>query len=522
MRPSAIEREWDREMARQNTPSLQEHSQEGIDDKVDKGESWWGHVLDSALELAPHVIPLVAGMGDYHEDDIANQVLPRSNSLAAAFSDGEMCNEVPAIHNIGSETRFTHREYLGDVYSTTSAFAKIDFSVNPGMNEVFPWASRSLVNYEQYALQGAMFCIETEGSDYAAGPGLGWFACGTSYDVTEPVFTSKKEMFQNQFTSACKISKNLVHWIECNPDVLVMPKKFVRAGAVPAGSDVHLYDHCRTTLAVGGQATGGVAIGELWITYDLVAMFPRSDESNLSAQLYSQYFTAVGTVSAAVPFGSGWTAATRNTFPLALNGNSFTIPDNMPAGTYTCTLEWFGTAQVAAYAVPAVTSATKMTQVTSFTAGTGGGTQGPTGMMRRYTLTTTGENGAIFGVDTSTWVGPTNCGIFITLEQIPRTPTASSPVFDFQGREVEVRYEKMRRALEPTLADIPERETKSFVLARVMDDWYVVHPDTGNRVRVDQQTAKSLTLVSDSLFETMCMELSAIPRDGFVYRTGGG
>jgi len=296
----------------------------------------------------------------------------------------------------------------------------------------------------------------------------------------------------------------------------VSPKKFVRSGNVPAGADIHLYDHCRTTLAVGGQATGGVAIGELWLTYDVVALFPRSDESNGTTGLFASYTSDAGSVTQANPFGTGtFVPSTRNTFVLAFNGNSFTMPNNFPACDMYMLITWVGAARVASYVIPAVTSSVNMTNATITSIGLNAGTQGPDQFGRWYRISPTGVNGAIFGVDTASFVGPTTPTFAITLIQVPRVPPplASSPIFDPLGREQLARYEKMRRALEPALADIRERETSSFALVRVNDDWFVVHPATQHREHIDQQTAKSLTLVSDGLFDTMCVELCTGPRE---------
>lgn len=312
-------------------------------EKPADGESFWGGILDSAIELAPHVLPLIAGMGDYSEMSLTDQVLPRTNSIAAAFSDGEMCSEVPAIHNLGSETRFTHREYIGDVYASEAAFTTLEFDINPGMNETFPWASRSAVNYEQYSLLGAMMCFETESSNASSPLAQGFVALGSQYDVAETSFLSKKEMFQSLFSVARRPSESFAHWIECNPEILVLPKKFIRSGTLPSGLDPHLYDHCRTTLAVGGQPTGSAnsIIGELWITYDFLVTLPRSDETTAHSVLYTAV-TSTGGAAVATPLGTSWSQDAANTFEFSLTGTTLTFPQNFPAGDYDFWVEWGG------------------------------------------------------------------------------------------------------------------------------------------------------------------------------------
>lgn len=512
VRPSKQEEAWDRELARQHAETSEESWNNA---PPAEGESWWGGLLDTALDLAPHVLPIIAGMGDYEEDDLANQVLPRTNSLAAAFSDGEMCAEVPAIHNIGAETRFTHREYLGDVYSTTAAFSKIEFAVNPGMNETFPWGSRSILNYEQYSLQGAMFVLESEGSEYAAGPGLGWVGLSSTYDVTEAAFYSKRDMFQSQFAVARKVGKSFAHWIECDPAALVLPKKFVRGGPPPASADPHLYDHCRTTLAVGGQATAGAAIGELWITYDLLAMLPRTDESLNTIGIFAE-INSTGGVAQATPYGTSWAFTSRDTFLPTMSGNSITFPMPWPAVDMYLVETWWGTPGVGNFTIPAFTGANELQVVPIHTLGNGsyGASTGPAAMGRWSLLTSSGNpvTPPAVTVATNQLLGYSGTSFRAFVVQIPKFRPAPSEIFDPLGAEADRRYAEMRRALEAADQErrIHTRETKEFILqSQGPDKWVVVDKATQRRVPAETATAQSLVALTDRHFDLMCADLCA-------------
>lgn len=509
VRPSKQEEAWDRELSRQQR-SVEQHDSSAVG-STPNGESWWGHVLDSALELAPHIIPLVAGLGDYEEEDLANQVLPKTNSLAAAFSDGEMCSEVPAIHNVGAETRFTHREYIGDVYSTTSLFTKIDFAVNPGMHETFPWASRSIVNYEQYALDGAMFVFQSEASDVTSTLGMGWIALGSQYDVTEAEFQSKKEMFQSQFTVARKPNRNFCHWIECDPSILVLPKKFVRSGAVPASADPHFYDHCRTTLAAGGHPNAGAALGELWITYDLLAMLPRSDESSGQNGLFSQTVTTTG-ISQVSPYGTGAHASSsRNTFNVSIVGNTVTLPANFPAGDFHLWEIWNGTPAVNAYAAPTVTATTECSFVIAFNPGfiPATPTGGPTQFARGSVFTTTGARTPSWTVSNSSWTGPNAPTSFtLLITQIPRVPPPSIAFFDYGGRELEERYKNHRgdsdSSDESSEGDSVDSARYSLVVADGL--WTLTDKKLARKKDIAPKVGHAMRLVSQPLFELMARD----------------
>jgi hypothetical protein len=481
------------------------------------GEGFWGGLLDSAVQLAPHIIPLVAGMGDYEESNLADQVLPQTNSLAAGFSDGEMCNEVPAIHNIGSETRFTHREYIGDVYSSSTPFAHLEFPVNPGMNETFPWASRSIANYEQYSLLGAMFVFESEASEYSATPGLGYVALGSQYDVSEPLFTSKKTMFQSQFSVARKPSETFAHWIECNPSILVLPKKFVRTGSLPAGSDLHLYDHCRTTLAVGGQTSSGAILGELWITYDCIATLPRSDDSAASSTIYGQWTGVAGTVTQALIFGTsgGMVPEDFNTFTATFTGNVLTLPPGLPAGDYIITITWRGGSAAVTLVVPFITVITNGTSFSAAPVGTGGSAVGcPTSFSCAYGVALSGAGASVITWSTVQLVSPSAATATVVISQIPLAPVGPSPIFDKMGLKADELYEAARGVEKPALLktvatpmpldfDNPSRVSRSFFL-HFVDGSYCVGSvqDPSVTRRVSEVAARGLLEASADLFDS--------------------
>jgi len=514
VRPSRQEEAWDRELARQH----QEQKDASWENAPQaEGESWWGGILDTALDLAPHVIPLIAGMGDYEEDDLANQVLPRTNSLAAAFSDGEMCAEVPAIHNIGAETRFTHREYIGDVYSTTSSFSKVEFAVNPGMNEVFPWGSRSILNYEQYSLLGAMFCFESEASDYTAAAGMGWVALSSTYDVSEAAFYSKKDMFQSQFAVARKPSKNFCHWIECDPSILVLPKKFVRGGPVPTGTDVHLYDHCRTTLAVGGQAAPNIGIGELWITYDLLAMLPRTDESLGAVGIFAEVQSTAG-VTQATPYGTAWTFTTRDTIAISMTSSTMTLPASFPAADLYFVETWSGTAAIGNASMPAFTGANEAIIATLVNMGNGAypASNGPANMGRWSYIITSGNPALApsWSIATNQLTGPTGLTFRGFLVQVPKFRPEANPIFDRLGLESERRYLEFRAAMDKEKeVVVPARETPNFSLVPTRDPaWFsVVDRATDRRVVIDASLARTLSVASVRCFDLLCADAIAHP-----------
>jgi len=487
-------------------------SNAGMED-VAPNEHWWGGALDAAIDIAPAIISAVSGMGDYTPSDLKNQSLPKMNSLAAAFSEGEMCNEVPAMHTIGQRTRFTHREYIGDLYSTTSAFVPVTFPLNPGMNETFPWGSRAMLSFTEYEMQGAMLDFVSEGSEYSNSVGLGYVAMSSQYNVFDPAYTSKKEMLQSEFAVARKPSESFCHWIECDPAILATPKKYIRGGPVPTGADKNFYDHCNMTVATGGHSAPGVIIGELWLTYDVLVAFPRADEARNQSHLYCK-LEATG-VDASNPMGTAWTFAKESTFlPKGQSNVAFFFPDNFPAADFDVLLGWNGTGNNTNYVMPTVTTVGMAfigKDVWGFNANYTATTNSP-GFCQRFLMTTTGANGASIELTTAQWVGPTTSKFNLLISQRPRA-TESTPVFDYGGREAEERFVTFMDTVRP------KSDPEGFVskIMRLTSRYEMRATDTGAIITdlltfrsgpIDVKVVPAMMTFTDALFDQLAEELT--------------
>lgn len=490
-----------------------------------KGESWWEGLLDTAIDLAPKIIPLVAGMGDYSIDNLSEQTLPVSNSLAACFSEGEMCSEVPSIHSVGERTRFTHREYIGDVYSTTEKFSTVTFRVNAADHTVFPWGSRSMENYDKYNMEGAMFVFESEGSEYTNSVGLGYVALGSQYDLHERAFASKKEMFQSQFSVARKPSETFAHWIECNPGVLGHSELLTRPAFTQQQDtlDPQLADWCRTTLAVGGHTANDVVIGELWITYDATAVLPRTEESLGSSISYSA-FGATG-ISQETPLGEqGPMYEAGSTWKWKTKGQaSMTFPDSFPAGTYLMWVFWMGGPQNVTYVFPEFTinkgTLKNPVQFAGCQAGTGGtytATLNVNGIGANYLITHTGQDGTRIDVRTDQLVAPNDLYqgfIRVTIHQIPTGASdPSCAILDYRGQDSDARYKKMMDQFLPANATALEevgRSTSKYELVYAVGGSCIRSLPTKKCTPINQKTCDALRLVTDEVFDIMCDTLVA-------------
>jgi len=213
-----------------------------------------------------YIIPLLVGFGDYEVN---------TNSLVAQATHGDNGYAVPIMRNSKVANIFRHREFIGNVVSSTSAFAHFEYDINPGLDKTFPWAASLMNNYTNYRMRGLVFEFVSEASSYAAGPSLGYVAMATQYNPYDNVFTDKKAMLNSEYANSGRPSENLLHPIECAGNQISVCELTVRNRDLPSWADKRLYDIGRFTIAVGGQSVSDVVIGELWATYELEAYFPR-------------------------------------------------------------------------------------------------------------------------------------------------------------------------------------------------------------------------------------------------------
>jgi hypothetical protein len=247
-----------------------------------EGKEWWETALDVAGKVGSVALPLIAGFGDYEVEQ---------NSISAAASDGKLGNEVPMISNSKCYNIIHHREYIGDILSSTASFTTQHFHINPGMAETFPWLSLIANNYEQYRLRGAIFEVKSLGSSYSASAGLGYVAMATQYNSLSPEFVDLKSLLNHEFANSAKTSETFVHPIECKKSELVLSELYTRPGLPPANSDLRMYDLGKLTVANGGQAVNGQVIGQLYVTYEVELYTPKTSSTS---GVNISYFSCTG------------------------------------------------------------------------------------------------------------------------------------------------------------------------------------------------------------------------------------
>lgn len=216
-------------------------------------------------EKAGDLFSSITGFGDYKIK--RNTLLMGTDP--AKFSRGSRPND----------TVITHREFLGDIYGSTG-FAIQSFPINAGLQTTFPWMSQLAAQYEQYEITGLLFEYKSTSADAvnSTNTALGTVIMATDYNVANPIFTSKAQMENHEYTTSCTPSKSFIHGVECARAETPVSLLYVRSSAVPSGSDARLYDMGNFEIATQGMQAVAI-IGELWCTFRIILRKPKLNDS---------------------------------------------------------------------------------------------------------------------------------------------------------------------------------------------------------------------------------------------------
>lgn len=178
------------------------------------------------------------------------------------------------ISTQGRSTFIRHREYIGDVYThptTVGAFNATTFVVNPANIATFPWLGTIANQFEQYKPRGIIFEFRSTATDTTTNASLGSIIMSTDYDLLDAAYSNKADMLNSAYSSEGKMTDDVLHGIECDPQELARKLFYTRAQVVNGTSTVgdRDYDVCKTTIATqGGGLAAGQSVGSLYIHYE--------------------------------------------------------------------------------------------------------------------------------------------------------------------------------------------------------------------------------------------------------------
>lgn len=311
---------------------------------VTKPQSSFGEDIGSLVGKGVNALGKYLGFGAY----TVNQ-----NSIIGAGGS------IPTMHSTNDSIMVRHREYIGDVLSSTT-FSSVSIPLNPGLITSYPWLSKIASAFQQYKIKGMVVEFIPEVSEVAASEvSLGFVALAAEYRTDLPPFPSLNQALESQFAVSCKPNSNCSLAIECDPAQSPYNLWYVRTGSVPSGEDIKTFDFVDLNVLVGNNQTGGVILGQIWNSYEIELLRPTSFLDPPAGQFYMRIHST-GSTSAnpfngfvvpayTNPIGTNIVGATV-TQQLAADGGTIGNPGNgqmsitLPRGltgdflvTFTCT-----------------------------------------------------------------------------------------------------------------------------------------------------------------------------------------
>lgn len=351
--------------------------------------------------LAGGALSSFLGLGDYEikENVFMHGRLPK------------MINDTPS-----GGTIIRHSEYLGDIITsaTPGTFQNLAYGLNPADETTHPWLAQIAANYEEYEYEGLVFQFRSTSADAlnSTNTALGSVIMATNYDAADPIFTSKNEMLNYEFSCSSKPSESLLHMIECAPQQTVLPHRYTRPGLPPAGTDIRFYDLGKFQIATTGFQGASVNIGELHCTYQVRLLKPKLFVALGSDINYFEASSVTG-VSAAAPLGGAFSTSYDN-FGVSQTGQTLVLPRSQVVETYWC-VYWM-TGSIAAAIVQPIVTGTNVTFSPTIAMTSPPNATTSTTIMQRFPFRTAG-NGTIpslaFGTAGTFPVGTTSMRVAI-------------------------------------------------------------------------------------------------------------
>jgi len=244
----------------------------------------------------------ISGPGDY---------LVKSNSILDA----------PINFGAPKSIRIRNREMCQTVRQAGTAtsggiqpqapFSYDRYSINPSNKALFPWLSSLVSNYSEYRIHGMIFeykSLITPITTSVLGQNIvpaGEIIIATQYDPNQLGFVNSEAMLNNFFVSRCKGFENTIHAVECassqtpldqlycspqfsDRQYLSEIKDLPVAGAIQAFvgdrrfNTYGILNVARKGFSNSGPADASVALGELWISYDIELFKPKTKEAPIS------------------------------------------------------------------------------------------------------------------------------------------------------------------------------------------------------------------------------------------------
>jgi len=249
-----------------------------------------------------------------------------SGSYTMTNSCWNATSQVPIMHSSNEAVRIRHREYISDVSMNGAAFTLTNIAVNPGLASSFPYLSAVAQNFQEYSFKGLVFEYKTTSATALASgsnTAMGSVMLAAQYRADASSFTNKTQLLNEMWSVDTVPSASVILPVECSPVETILPRQYVRTGAVTG--DIKLFDLCSLSVATsGGQSGQTNVVGELWVSYDVELSKPQLG-STVAAPGSAATYGIAATWTNTNLFG-GVQNSVASTINLTYSGNTITFP----------------------------------------------------------------------------------------------------------------------------------------------------------------------------------------------------
>lgn len=191
-----------------------------------------------------------------------------------------------------------HREYIQEVNAaagTPSVFTAQQLAINPGLAATFPWLSQIAPRFEKYQFKKLKFLYETEAATSLGGSVI----LTVDYDASDAAPTSKVQAMSYENAVRSPPWEESTHTSR-QMDLSNQKGYFVRSNAIPASTDIKLYDTGNLFVCSQNVSVASSLLGELYVEYHVILMTPQIGDPAISGGLTA----GGGVLSGANPFGT--------------------------------------------------------------------------------------------------------------------------------------------------------------------------------------------------------------------------
>ncbi len=202
--------------------------------------------------------------------------LDQKSTLAPVAISNKIVTQKPDIASNNKEVRIRHTEYVGEIYGSIN-YNVSTYVIQPGLGTLFPWLSQMAHLYESYLVDKLHFHFRTEKSTSTNGAVM----MAVDYDVQDSAPPSKQQLMA--YNNAVRTQPWAdASYIASSIDLNKFRQRFIRSGLV-ANADLKTFDVGNLFVATQGCADTS-ALGELYVTYDIVLRTPQFDLAGYASQ----------------------------------------------------------------------------------------------------------------------------------------------------------------------------------------------------------------------------------------------